>query len=88
MLPACEASRAYLEAAARFVRDAGLELAPATPICLPPGAVGDAADRVHPALKERYSELYRLAAAAVAPELRARPAVDGSRPGTRARHLR
>lgn len=86
--PACEASRPYVAAADQFVRGAGLDPAPDTPICLPPGAVGDAEDHVHPALKERYSELYRLAAAAVAPELRVRPAVDGSRSGTRARHLR
>ncbi len=87
--PACEASRAYRAAADRFVRGAGLDVAPGTPICLPAEAVGDAEDHVHPALKDQYSELYRLAAAAVAPELRLRsPAVAGSRTGTRARHLR
>lgn len=87
--PACEASRAYVAAADRFVSSAGLVPATDTPICLPPGAVGDAEDHVRPAMKEHYSELYRLAAAAVAHELRARgPAQDASRTGTRARHLR
>jgi hypothetical protein len=67
--PACEGSRAYLAAANRFVRAAGLVPAPGTPACLPPQDIGDSEDHVLPEAKPRYSEVYRMAAARVAPAL-------------------
>lgn len=74
--PQCEASSAYREAADRFVATAGLIPAPGTPVCLPREAVGDAEDHVMPEMKAHYSEVYRQAAASVAPELAAGPVAN------------
>ncbi|HMR29747.1 MAG TPA: hypothetical protein PKA13_02590 [Geminicoccaceae bacterium] len=63
---ACAASADYAAAARRFVVEAGLVPVDGTPVCLPPGDIGDAEDHVRPERRAYYSRLHlELARAAL-----------------------
>jgi hypothetical protein len=56
--PLCAASSDYAAASRRFVAEVGLAVVPGTPVCLPPGDVGDAEDHVRPERRAHYSGVY------------------------------
>ena len=83
--PECSSIEPYLEKVNALIRASGLIVVPETPVCMPLDDAGDAPDHVAPALKKRYSEIYRSLIDATINAPAVAQARDASKPGPGAR---
>ncbi len=56
--PICSRSAEYITAVNRMIEEIGLAVLKGTPICIPPGQLGDSSDHVLPRLKGTYTTRY------------------------------